>query len=62
MWGWTVKRVVAGALLLLALSGCGIRTSDDERLDRVTVDGQECVVIRNGYGRVIALDCDWSDR
>lgn len=58
-----MKRVMVVAVLIGVLStGCGLRTTDDERLDRVMVDGQECVVVRNGLGRVEAVDCNWNHR
>ena len=57
-----MKRAIAAALVLVSLSACGVRNTDAERLERVVVDGEECVVVRDGFGRVIAVDCNWSDR
>lgn len=53
-------RIVAGALLLVALAGCA--RPIDEQLRRVTVDGQECIAKVNRVGIVDAIDCDWSNR
>lgn len=54
------RRVLGLVVLLLALGGCA-RDVDDQ-LRRVMKDGQECIVVERRYGRIDAVDCDWSGR
>lgn len=48
-------------LVLVALSCVGCSQSDDRRTDRIDIDGVDCVVVRNGLGRIQRTDCNWQD-
>lgn len=45
--------------LFVILSACG--QSDDDRLDRRDIEGVDCIVVEDGFGRPIRTDCDWSN-
>lgn len=47
-------------LLLLGLGACN--QTDSTRLDTVEHDGKECVVVRSGMGKIIAVDCNWEGK
>ena len=44
---------VLGSSLVLGTAACA------DRLTREDVDGVDCVVINDGFGRPRRLDCDW---
>lgn len=52
--------LIAAPLVAVLLGGC--YQSDNDRLDKVNVEGTTCVVVRNGAGRVKYIDCDWTER
>jgi hypothetical protein len=52
-----MKRAAVLVLVLAALAGCS--RSDDERTDIIDVDGVQCAVARDNWGRIKALSCDW---
>ena len=55
----SIRRMIIPILALTILVGC--RQSDSERLDRKQVEGQDCIIVRDGMGRAGAIDCDWSN-
>lgn len=38
------------------------QTVANRRIHQVVVDGRECMVLTQLGGKIIALDCDWSDK
>jgi hypothetical protein len=55
-----VKRLLAALVFVAAATpalGC---TSDDDRTDRIDIEGVDCIVVRNGFGRIQRTDCNWS--
>lgn len=56
-WLIVVASFVATFALLMLLSGTVSTTPHRE-----TIDGVECMVRQNAFGKVMALDCNWSTR
>ena len=52
-----MKKLLAGIFVLLFLSGC----SDNSRTDLEEIEGVECVVVRDGFGRIKFVDCNWEE-
>jgi len=42
--------------IIVGLGGC---SSDGRRTDRIKVDGVDCIAVRDGFGRIKFVDCDW---
>jgi len=48
-----MKRLIGAIALVLILAGCASTT------EREKIDGVECMVHRNPFGKVTALSCNW---
>lgn len=46
-------------LLLVCLSLAGCASNKDPK--REQIDGVECMVKRNAFGKTTAIDCDWDN-
>lgn len=56
-----VPFIIFGGIVLKHRNDTADNTAE-RRIQRVTVDGQECLVLTQLGGKIIALDCDWSNR
>lgn len=52
-----VKRFLVGVVFVLFLSGCGDTNPHVE-----TIDGIECMISKDGFGKIMTLDCNWEHR
>lgn len=52
-----MRRFIISLGLVVALAGC--HQSDNERTDLIKIDGVDCIVVRDGLGRIQRTDCDW---
>jgi hypothetical protein len=56
-----VKRLLAALVLVAAASpALGCKQSDASRTDRIDIEGVDCIVVRDGAGRIQRTDCNWS--
>lgn len=54
---WLAMLVLALLIVsVVVLSGCA-----DRSVHKETIDGQECVVRRNGFGQIVVMSCDWDN-
>lgn len=56
-WATGLAVVVAVAAFVFLIGS--LLVHDEENLGREEIDGVECIVARNGFGRVRAISCDW---
>lgn len=58
--------IVIGALvfgvLVPYIAASVLHRPVDQQLQRVTLDGQECVVVERRQGRIEGVDCNWNGR
>lgn len=62
---FVVAAIAFVVILFAAIFGTRPDTAQgvaENRIRRVVVDGQECMVLSQKGGKLIALDCDWSGR
>jgi hypothetical protein len=50
-------RLLWGLVMAMIIVGC---TSDEDRIDRINVEGVDCIVTRNSLGKITFADCDWA--
>lgn len=50
-----MRRFLPAVLLVIVLAGCARSTRVE------TIDGRECMVHRNAFGRITALSCNMNE-
>lgn len=53
-----MRKITAAAIVAVLLSGLG---ACSRSFEKEKVDGVECVVARNAFGRPRAVSCNWED-
>lgn len=59
-FGYTMMVIAFSIIMILIV--VVVKNSDNARTERVTIDGVDCIVTKNGIGHVRYTDCDWGSK